>query len=136
MMKSARRWFAGTSGVAGFCVVLLFSLPESESPARTEVRGRATYKGRPVTSAAVAFVPITGMGEHPSGPVDDSGCFLLESNWQKERHAKSRYRMYFIPFRQQPITCELPARYTDPWTSGLEVSLGAEPTYIAIDLKD
>src|SRR5438067_3191897 len=99
MMGSARRWFAGTSGFAGFCVVLMISLPEGEFPSRTAVRGRVTYNGHPIKSAAVAFVPVEGTGEHPSGPIDDSGCFLLESIWQKERHAKSRYKMYVIPFR-------------------------------------
>ena len=34
-MRSYRQWFAGTSGFAGICAVLLFTIPESDAPVRT-----------------------------------------------------------------------------------------------------
>src|SRR5690348_10834946 len=134
-MRSTRRWFGCTSGFASICVVLFMALPESEPP-RTEVRGRVTHNGQAVKGAAVAFAPVRAFAEYPSGPIDPSGCFLVESSWQKEPHSRERYRIYFIPFRDQHAEFSIPERYTDPATSGLEVALGAEPTYLEIQLKD
>ena len=134
-MRSSRRWFGCTSGFAGICAVLFITLPEGEPP-RTEVRGRITHNGRAVTGAAVAFAPVQGGTEYPSAAIDASGCFRVESIWQKDGHPQTRYGIYFIPFRDHHPEFPIPARYTDPETSGLEVALGAEPSYLEIRLKD
>jgi hypothetical protein len=111
------------------------ALPESEPP-RTPVRGHVTHNGHAVKGAAVAFAPVRATAEYPSGPIDASGCFLVESIWPKDGRPTDRYSIYFIPFRESNVEFAIPARYTDPLTSGLEVSLGAEPTYLEIQLKD
>jgi hypothetical protein len=134
-MRSSRRWFGCTSGFAGMCVVLFMALPESETP-RTLVRGRVTHNGHAVTGAAVAFAPVRTISECPSGPIDASGCFLVESVWPKDGRPTDLYRIYFLPFRGQDDPPAFPPRYTDPLTSGLEVALGSEPTYLEIQLKD
>jgi hypothetical protein len=84
----------------------------------------------------VAFAPVRAFAEYPSGPIDASGCFVVESAWQKERYSRERYRIYLIPFRDRHVDVSIPVRYNDPLTSGLEVALGSEPTYIEIQLKD
>jgi hypothetical protein len=135
LMRSFRRWFGCTSGFASICAVLFLSLPEGDPP-RTAVRGRITHDGRAVTGAAVAFAPVRAFAEYPSGPIDASGCFVVESAWQKERYSREHYRIYLIPFRDRHDEVSIPERYTNPLTSGLEVALGAEPTYVEVQLKD
>ncbi|HZW30214.1 MAG TPA: hypothetical protein VFF52_05860 [Isosphaeraceae bacterium] len=134
-MGSSRRWFGCTSGFASICAILFFTLPESERP-RTAVRGHVTHNGHAVKGAAVAFAPVGEFAEYPSAPIDASGCFHVESVWQKEAHSREHYRIYLIPFRDQRPEFPIPARYTSPATSGLEVALGSEPTYLEIQLKD
>jgi hypothetical protein len=134
-MRSSRRWFGCTSGFASICAVLFLSLPEGDPP-RTPVRGRVTHNGRAVTEAAVAFAPVRAPAEFPSGPIDASGCFAIEAAWQKDGISREHYQIYLIPFQDHSVEGAIPERYTNPRTSGLEVALGAEPTYIEIQLKD
>src|SRR5262249_18362258 len=135
-MKAYRQWFAGTSGFAGICAVLFLTIPESESSARNEVRGRVTYNGHPVTRAVAAFTPLDGQGDYPSGALDDSGCCAIEAFWLRPGQTRGRYRMYLLPFRGEPKDPGFPARYIDPHTSGLVISVGTEPAYFSVDLKD
>jgi hypothetical protein len=117
----------------------------------TEVRGRVTYNGRPVSNADIVFHSSDKLAkDFASTRIAEDGSFSV---WL----FRGRYEIFLIPFSldprgrpggpprpdeqatpgalASPRLKQFPARFRDPRTSQLSVAIGGRVYRIDIDLR-
>lgn len=109
-----------------------------EKPTGT-VAGKVSYRGSPVTAGSVNFLSKTGAAA--IARVDATGQFKVDGPLEA-----GEYRVYAsapLPEPQAPGTkatgppkFDLPAKFRDPASSGVVVTVKAGPNDVPVEFKD
>jgi hypothetical protein len=116
------------------------------SPDFVKVTGRVTYKGQPVPSTQLRFVPDNG--ERPStGLTDDDGHFTVRYSKRQAGTPPGSYTVFltYIPSNEEENHTAPPkaskelkaviAKYGDPKTSSLHYELTKDGQVLEINLE-
>ncbi|VTR91132.1 Uncharacterized protein OS=Planctomyces maris DSM 8797 GN=PM8797T_22398 PE=4 SV=1 [Gemmata massiliana] len=133
------RIFARTaSGLALFCAALAAGGCSSEKPTGT-VAGIVKYKGNPLTAGEVNFLSKTGSAG--SAKIDANGQYKVTGELEA-----GEYKAYFAPPRAEPHApgtkaaavpkVDVPAKFRDPGSSGVVVTVKPGSNDIAVEFKD
>lgn len=138
--------------VALFVVFVLLSgcSGGSDAPATVPVKGTVTYKGKPIESLAVSFMPENG--QIATGTTDAAGKFELMTNKPGDGAAPGNYKVgiSFVTSEIPPMpgmegsqkykapVSPIPAKYADITTSGLTKTVDKDPAKndFTFDLTD
>ena len=115
-------------------------------PRFVKVTGKVLYKGQPVPSTQVRFMPDNG--ERPSnGLTDDDGNFHLRNSRTQEGAPPGGYTVFltYVPSNEEENKQIPPkaskelraviAKYGDPKTSGLHYEISKNGQHIEIELE-
>jgi hypothetical protein len=112
----------------------------AEHSATVPVKGKVTYKGKPLTKGTVTFEP-TGAGREASGELGPDGTFVL-STWTKDDGAVPGHHRVSIsgtgtgqPAGSKKPNELIPVKYTAPSSSKLEADVSKEQGEFTFDLK-
>lgn len=117
----------------------------AKGPPPVAVSGNVSFEGKPVTQGIVLFMSEQGFGS--SAEINSRGNYALRSQYGKGIPAGT-YRVIVTPLPEvvsesdvpspsakNDTHPEIPKKYRDFATSGLEVSLNDQPTVFDIPLK-
>lgn len=108
--------------------------------------GRLTYKGQPVPSTLVTFMPDDG-GRPSHGLTDDEGNFTVTYSRTQKGISRGGHTVFLrydvsaeeethaIPPKASKELKAVIAKYGDPKTSGLHYDISKNGQFIAIDLQ-
>ncbi len=108
------------------------------SGAHTEllpVKGKVTYKGRPLTKGVVRFEP-DGYGREARGEIQADGTFVLGTNTNDDGVIAGHHRISIAGTGNHPAKELVPKKYTSLNTSELEADVDADHTEVTLDLAD
>jgi hypothetical protein len=134
----------------------------SASSSSSQVAGRVTYAGKPVTGGLIIFTPKDRpSGNWGAGLIEKNGRFSVTTHHESIALEPGSYRIFFRPPapKVEPLRAgrlddpeekagadsrpkladpkpELPDKFYDPETSGLWVVIEREPNWIEIDMQD
>ena len=122
-------WILGAAFLSPFALCCEFQGPESSPPSL--VTGQVTLAGRPVTDSLIC---LDSGGEHAAfGRLEGDGTFeLMQMNLSGMSGLRGRYRAHLCAFQGSR---KLPAKYGDPRTSGIEMSVAPGENDFHIDLR-
>ena len=98
------------------------------------VKGKVTYKGRPITRGVVSFEP-DGFGRPASGPIQSDGSFALGTHKDGDGVVPGEHRVSISGFDKALARDRVLAKYSSPNSSHLTAKVDAEHTEFAFDLK-
>jgi hypothetical protein len=116
------------------------SVAERQLAELIPVKGKVTYKGQPLTKGSVEFEP-RDFGRSASGDLQPDGTFVLGTLKEGDGVVAGHHRVFVtgtgIPGKTAKKSKELvPAKYTQPATSGLTADVDKEHTEFTFELKD
>lgn len=90
----------------------------------TLVTGTVTYKGQPLNSGTITFVPDDESLRGASGLIDDSGYYLLKTSQSVEGIMPGRYKVRLESWTREPTMKRageraIPSKYENLKLSGL-----------------
>src|SRR5262245_46365839 len=113
------------------------------------VKGKVTYKGKPVPNGTVNFNPINGTKPSASGKIQPDGSYTLETflgNRPSPGAVIGQHKVVIVAMQDQegilpeqraalppPI---VPSKYTHPNTTDLKADVENKENVIDFDLKD
>lgn len=106
---------------------------DAGKPPLAPVKGKVTYRGKPVTNASVQFVADASKGASaPSavGQTDDAGAFTLKCPPHGPGAVPGSYRVIVMAYGSP-----LPAKFVNPKTTPLEIKVphdGVQDLVVAI----
>jgi hypothetical protein len=161
-MARALSWLAAIE--AGALVTALLTPGcgvSSASPTSSQVAGRVTHDGKPLTHGLIIFTPKDQSGGNwGAGQIDKNGRFKISTMQSTIVLEPGTYRIFFKPpapaserrrgrlgipedndgsdstGELAPPKLDLPEKFYQPETSGLWVNIEREPNWIEINLKD
>jgi hypothetical protein len=125
----ARRLVAWGLGIAALTPFFFCLEPPPEHQDVSNVTGRVTYSGRPLSNMCICL--DTDGGHSALGSLRDDGSFRLVNLHGHDGAEPGRYRAHLYPYQNAPT---FPAKYQDPRTSGLEIDVASDWSYLNIDL--
>ena len=99
------------------------------------VKGKVTYKGKPVTKGQVTFEP-DGYGRPGGGKLQSDGTFVLGTYKEGDGVVAGHHQVSISGTGSRAGKEVVPKKYTQRTTSKLEVDVDAEHTEFTFDLKD
>jgi len=121
----------------------------SRSSGLAIVKGKVTYKGKPVPNGTVNFNPVDGNKPSASGKIQPDGSYTLETYLGNRPSAGAvigQHKVVIVAMQDQegilpeqraalppPI---VPSKYTHPNTTDLKADVGNKENTIDFDLKD
>jgi len=113
------------------------------------VKGKVTYKGKPVPNGTVNFNPVDGNKPSASGKIQPDGSYVLETYLGSRPSAGAvigSHKVIIVAMQDQegilpeqraalppPI---VPSKYTHPNTTDLKAEVEKKENVIDFDLKD
>ena len=98
------------------------------------VKGKVTYKGKPVTKGLVKFEP-DGYGRKASGQLQSDGSFVLTTDKEGDGVVAGHHKVSITGTGDRPGKELVPKKYTQRAGSKLEADVDAEHTEFSFDLK-
>lgn len=98
------------------------------------VKGKVTYKGKPVGKGVVRFEP-DGVGREASGTIQSDGTFVLTTNKEGDGVVAGHHRVSIAGTGPTPARELIPKQYTQASTSRLEVDVDTQHTEFPLDLR-
>jgi hypothetical protein len=126
----ARNVIGWILGITAFSPRALFFQSSSPRATLSDVTGRVTYSGRPLTRAAICLDSESG-NLSAIGTLGSDGSFRLLSINGRVGAFPGLYHGYLCSSRGGP---SLPAKFCDPRTSGLEIEIASGWSNLTIDL--
>ncbi len=126
--------------------ILLTSLGlgcSDEGPKLAVVKGKVTYKGEPLKSGTVMFIPVAG-GPAATADIQGDGTYQLSTNGRTgallgdhavEITVSHKPTLGALPEDEPPPMVNLPARYSNRKTSGLKREVKGGPNEFNFDLN-
>lgn len=111
--------------LAPMVVVVLFAAGCGQVEPMGQVRGRVTYKGKPVPGGIVLFVPTSGVAA--GGGIDAEGNYRLLSRKPGDGALTGTHKVAIVPPTPDQMPAgypRFPEHYRDPETSGLTAEVG------------
>jgi hypothetical protein len=115
-------WGCGSGGAAG------------SLPGLVPVKGKVTFKGKPVTKGVVQFEP-DDYGRPASGELQSDGTYVLTTLKTGDGVVPGHHRVTISGTGSHPSKELVPKKYRQPHTSGLTADVSAEKTEFDFDLK-
>ena len=113
------------------------------------VKGKVTYKGKPVPNGTINFLPTNGNKPSASGEIQSDGSYSLKtfvSNRPSEGAVLGEHQVVIVamvdqasrlPEERSPLPPPIvPVKYTSPATSDLKAQVENKENVIDFDLKD
>jgi hypothetical protein len=130
-LRSERRIVAWGLALTFLVPVLLWNAPALHRPL-SAVSGRVTYSGRPVGNMSICL--DSEDGHSATSVLKDDGSFQLMNFKHWEPGAiPGRYHAHLLAGRGNHWV--LPDKYKDIRTSGLEIDVASDWSYLNIDLE-
>lgn len=118
--------------------------PTSDHPATAPVRGKVTYRGRPVPKGMITFV--SDNGEAASAMIEPEGSYVLGTFGPADGAVHGRHKVGIIADDGDPSLLPgapgyrtpkvlVPKKYNNPETSGLSADVTKDGRAIDFDLK-
>ena len=104
------------------------------TPALLPVKGKVTYKGRPLTNGMVRFEP-EGYGRMARGKLQSDGTFVLTTLKDGDGVVAGHHRVSITGFEKSLANDPALKKYTSPNTSRLTVEVDQEHIEFPLDLK-
>jgi hypothetical protein len=125
------------SSVAAFSILAVSGCTTGSAalPTLIPVKGKVTYKGRPVTKGFVHFEP-DGYGRAATGMLGSDGTFILTTFKEGDGVVAGEHRIYINGTGKTPKNELVPKKYVSPSTSKLVVEVDSEHTEFTFDLAD
>jgi hypothetical protein len=98
------------------------------------VKGKVTYKGKPLTVGTVRFEP-DGYGRMASGKLQSDGTFVLSTLKDGDGAAVGHHRVYVTDVDKSLAQDRAFKKYSGAASSKVEVDVDAEHTDFPLDLK-
>jgi hypothetical protein len=128
--QQARKVMGWILGIAAFSPLALCYQPLNPRVTLSDVTGRVTYSGRPLTGATICL--DSESGNHSAvGKLGSDGSFRLLSIMGRVGAHPGLYHAYLY---SRKGGTSLPAKFSDPRTSGLEIEIGSGWSNFNIDL--
>ena len=131
-------------GVLLLGVALIASGCGQKFPRTAIVRGKVTYKGKPVPNGTVNFVPVAG--KDASGEIQPDGSYTLTSYRPGDGAIPGKYSVVIVamqdnstrlPEDRSPLPPPIvPVKYTSLATSDLKAEVEDKENTINFDLAD
>ncbi len=109
---------------------------EVQVAALIPVKGKVTYKGKPVTKGVVRFEPDGGYGKPAGGELQSDGTFVLGTRKPGDGVVAGSHLVSITGTGSHPAKEVIPKKYTQRSTSKLTAEVDAEHTEFDFDLKD
>src|SRR5262249_29459375 len=130
-LHRTRQWTACMLGAAALSpIALRLTGPISQGPP-SEVTGRVTFAGRPVSDMTLC---LDAHGQHSAyALLREDGTFrLISVTWTDGGAQPDHYRAHLYTHKDGP---QMPAKYADPATSGIELEIVSGWNDFQIDLQ-
>ena len=98
------------------------------------VKGKVTYKGKPMTVGTVRFEP-DGYGRMASGKIQPDGTFVLNTLKEGDGVAIGHHRVFVTDVEKSLTKDRNFKKYMGAATSKVEVDVDSEHTEFPLDLK-
>jgi hypothetical protein len=98
------------------------------------VKGKVTYKGKPVTKGTIRFEP-DGYGRKAAGKLQPDGTFVLGTDKEGDGVVAGHHRVSIQNTGSHPAKELIPRKYTQRAASGLTADVDAEHTEFPFDLR-
>ncbi len=98
------------------------------------VKGKVTYKGKPLTKGVVKFVP-DGYGREARGPIQSDGSFVLTTNKEADGVVPGEHRVTITNLEKSLDKDRALAKYASPNTTPLIRQVDGEHVEFDLDLK-
>ena len=98
------------------------------------VKGKVTYKGRPLTNGVVRFAP-EGYGRPATGRLQSDGSYTLGTNKEGDGVVAGAHLVTVGGFDKTLASDRTLKKYGTPRSSGLTAEVDAEHTEFNFDLK-
>jgi hypothetical protein len=120
-------WLIGIAAFSPFVLCLDFAKPQNTL---SDVTGRVTYSGQPLNQMIIC---LDVGGVHSAfSMLNPDGSFRLRSMTEGcEGASRGRYHAHLF---SQPNGPSLPAKFSDPTTSGVEIDINTDWSDLSIDL--
>ncbi len=115
-------WGCGTAG-------------SGAQPDLIPVKGKVTYKGKPVTKGKVMFEP-DGYGRPAGGQLQSDGTYVLGTHKEGDGVVAGHHQVSISGTGSHPAKEVIPKKYTQRASSKLVADVDAEHTEFGFDLKD
>jgi hypothetical protein len=128
--QQARTVIGWILGIAAFSPFALCYQPSNPQVTMSDVTGRVTYSGRPLTGATICLDSESG---NPSvlATLGPGGSFQLRNIQGRVGALPGLYHAFLY---SRPGGTSLPAKFGDPRTSGLEIEIASGWNELNIDL--
>ncbi|MDR3634765.1 MAG: hypothetical protein P4L84_13255 [Isosphaeraceae bacterium] len=103
-------------------------------PALVPVKGKVTYKGKPLTQGTIEFEPQTG-GRLAKGVIQSDGTFTLTTTQEGDGVATGTHVVSVRATGGDAKKEVVPLKYTQAASSGYQVEVSAEKNELAINFK-
>ena len=103
-------------------------------PSLILVKGKVTYKGRPVTKGSIRFEP-EGFGRMARGELQSDGSFVLTTTKDGDGVVAGAHRVSVASSDKTLANDRAFRKYASPNTSGQTADVDAEHTEFTFDLK-
>jgi hypothetical protein len=126
--------FARAATIASVLVLCLAivgcgSLSTAQGAPTLPVKGKVTYKGKPLTKGTITFQP-EGAGKDATGEIQPDGTFVLTTYKKDDGAVVGKHRVTI-----DKTDATVPAKYGGPGTSKLDVEVSSGTTDYPIELK-
>lgn len=96
------------------------------------VKGKVSYKGKPLTGGTIRFEPEDG-GREASGNIEPDGSFTLSTFQADDGAVAGSHKVAVEPPSGQ--TKSIPAKYRSAGSSGIVMEVSPEKSEYVVDLK-
>jgi hypothetical protein len=127
-LRQARNVIGWILGIAAFSPLALCYELSNPRVTLSDVTGRVTYPGHPLTGAAIC---LESGNQTAIGTLESDGSFRLMCINGRVGAFPGLYHAYLCSPLGGP---SLPAKFRDPRTSGLEIEIASDWTELNIDL--
>jgi hypothetical protein len=103
-------------------------------PGLIAVKGKVTYKGKPVTKGQVKFEP-DGYGRAASGQLQSDGAFVLSTHKEGDGVVAGSHRVSIAILEKTLAKDRALNKYASPNSSGLTAEVDRDHTEFTFELK-
>jgi hypothetical protein len=130
--RSIWQYAALAAALAGGCS----DYAKMKPPATYRVRGKVVWStGAPLPGGRITFHPLASASSEACAEIERDGTFALATFGKEDGAMPGRYRISLDAFSYKTGRArqmiELPPRYRDPRSSGLEVEISEPDTRLA-----
>jgi hypothetical protein len=98
------------------------------------VKGKVTYKGKPLTTGSVKFIP-DGYGHEAGGAIQSDGTFVLSTFKSGDGVVEGHHRVYVTGLGREFARDRKMLKYTSPNTSDLSADVSSTNTEFTFELN-